>query len=151
MEENSFINALIRFIARREKRISNFTRCDKELREAIQWWNDSHQTQQNLLLTEIEWELNPSIASQMGGVWDSQIRTVRSTLNSTLMNQVLDDERLDTIFAEVKNIVNNRPLTPVSEDLTGLHDLAPNDLLRPGQRFTAPSGEFDHLAIYGKR
>lgn len=75
MEGDSFINALIRFIAKRgtpKKTLSdngtNFTRGDDELREVIQRWNDSHETQQDLLLIEIEWELNPPAAPQMGVV-----------------------------------------------------------------------------------
>jgi hypothetical protein len=56
-----------------------------------------------------------------------------------------------TIFAEVENIVNSRPLTPVSDGPTDLATLTPNDLLRRGQGFTSPPRECNHLDTYGKR
>jgi hypothetical protein len=74
-------------------------------------------------------DINPPYASHMGGSWERQIRTVRQVLNAILLNQVLDDERLDTLFAEVEGIVNSRPVTNVSEDPNDFHPLSPNDLL----------------------
>ncbi|XP_070548362.1 uncharacterized protein [Ptychodera flava] len=146
MDGDSFINALIRFIARRgkPKKIrsdngSNFVGGNKELRESIKKRNDSNSTRQELLMREIEWEFNPPTASHMGGVWEREIRTVRSILVSLLRNQVLDDERLDTIFAEVENVVNSRPLTVVSDDSRDAPALTPNDLLRPGEGHMSPS------------
>ena len=68
-----------------------------------------------------------------------------------MRNQVILDERLDIIFVEVENVVNNRPLTPVSEDLTDLCIWIPNDFLGPGQRFTESLEEFDRLETYRKR
>ncbi|XP_070546561.1 uncharacterized protein [Ptychodera flava] len=140
MDGDSFINALIRFIARRgkPKKIrsdngSNFVGGNKELRESIKKWNDSNSTRQELLIREIEWEFNPPTASHMGGVWERQIRTVRSILVSLLRNQVLDDERLDTIFAEVENLVNSHPLTIVSDDSKDAPALTPNDLFPYGK------------------
>ena len=43
--------------------------------------------------------------------------------------QVLDDERLDTVFCEVESIVNGRPLTKVSDDPRDSEPLTPNHLL----------------------
>ncbi|XP_077997425.1 uncharacterized protein LOC144450653 [Glandiceps talaboti] len=158
MDGDSFINALIRFIARRgkPKKIrsdngSNFVGGNRELRESIQRWNDSQKTRQELLIRQIEWEFNPPTASHMGGAWERQIRTVRSVLMSILRNQVLDDERLDIIFAEVENVVNSRPLTPVSDDNKDSHALTPNDLLRPGEGNLSSPGIFGSKDAYGRR
>lgn len=158
LEADSFLNALIRFIARknqprkiRSDNGTNLVRGNKELRDTIREWNENHKTKEELLIREIEWEFNPPAASHMGGVWERQIRTVRNALNTTLRNQVLDDERLETLFAEVENVINSRPLTHVSEDPSDLKALTPNDLLRPGHGFTGPPGEFSRLDAYGKR
>jgi hypothetical protein len=67
------------------------------------------------------------------------------------MNQVLDDERLDTIFAEVEGIVNSRPLTVVSDDPNDFHPLTPNDLLHLGKGFTSPPGNFGRKDAFGRR
>ena len=58
--------------------------------------------QKHLLKKEIEWEFNPPRASHIGGIWERQIRTVRKVMESLLKGQVLDDERLTTLFCEIR-------------------------------------------------
>ena len=79
-------------------------------------------------------EIQPPYASHMGGVWEQMIRSVRKVMTNLLHKQIIDDERLDTIFCEVESILNNRPLTPVSEDAYDLTLFTPNHLLllKPG-------------------
>ncbi|XP_038049672.1 uncharacterized protein LOC119723185 [Patiria miniata] len=85
------------------------------------------------------------------GVWERQIRTVRKVINSLLKDQVLDDERLDTLFCEVESVVNGRPVTPVSDSPDDAETLTPNHLLllRAGQ--PAPTGNFIKQDAYGRR
>ncbi|KAK8401155.1 hypothetical protein O3P69_002726 [Scylla paramamosain] len=45
-------------------------------------------------------------------------------------SQVLDEARLNTLFFETEEVINSRPLTPVSEDPYDLEALTPNHLLR---------------------
>jgi len=87
----------------------------------------------------------------MGGVWERQISTVRKVLNSTMKDQVLNDEQLDTLFCEAESVVNSRPITPVSSDHKDNEPLTPNHLLtlRAGQK--GPPGKFSKNDIYGKR
>jgi hypothetical protein len=159
MDADSFINALVRFCSRRgvPKRIrsdngSNFVGANRELRDSIARWNDSHRFKEYLQQNFIEWKFNPPTASNMGGVWERNIRTARKVLNAILLKQTLDDERLDTIFAEVENIVNSRPLTVVSSDPKDKPPLTPNDLLRPyAPSFKSPLGEFGKKDQFGKR
>ena len=47
-------------------------------------------------------------------------------------SQVVDDDRLSTLFCEAEAIVNSRPLTPASEDPSDLQALTPDQLLRQG-------------------
>ena len=61
LDANSFINALMRFVARRgyPKRIrsdngTNFIGGEKEVRKSIKEWNDDNKLRKNLLLNEIE-------------------------------------------------------------------------------------------------
>lgn len=66
----------------------------------------------------------------MGGVWERQIRTIKKVLLAVVGNQTLDDEQLSTFFCVVEEIVNGRPITPVSDDPKDLEALTPLHLLR---------------------
>ena len=61
----------------------------------------------------ITWITNPPTASHMGRVWERQIRTARSILNTLLKThgRSLNDEALHTLLIEVEAIVKSRPMT----------------------------------------
>jgi len=158
LDSDSFVSAFIRFTARRRipelvrsDNGSNFVGGEKEIRDSIRRWNASHKLSDHMLMKEIVWKFNPPAASHMGGVWERQIRTVRKAINVVMNNQVLDDERLDTIFSEVESIVNGRPLTPVSDDPLDLEALTPNHLLLLHQGNSAPQGDFSLKDTYRRR
>ena len=74
LDTDSFINAMRRFIARRgqpeEVRSDNggsFVRGEKELREAIEGWNQ-HKIGEFLLQQNVKWTFNPPGGSHHGGV-----------------------------------------------------------------------------------
>ena len=82
LDTDSFINAMRRFIARRgqpeEVRSDNggnFVRGEKELREAIEGWNQ-HKIGEFLLQQKVKWTFNPPGGCHHGGVWERCIRTV---------------------------------------------------------------------------
>ena len=70
----------------------------------------------------------PPQASHQGGVWERVIRSVRKILRALLGNQIVNDETLLTVMAEVEKILNDRPLTRLSEDPNDLEPLTPNHL-----------------------
>lgn len=76
--------------------------------------------------------MNPPSASHMGGVWERQIRTIRSVL-SAILNQSarrLDTTSLRTLLYEVMAIINSRPLSAEHlNDPTGPEPLTPNHIL----------------------
>ena len=59
------------------------------------------------------WKRNPSLASNMRGVWEYQIRSTCSILNSLLKihGSKLIEESLQTLAVEVEAIFSSRPLT----------------------------------------
>ena len=76
--------------------------------------------------------MNVPSSSYMGGVWERQIRTVRSVLSPLLQNNglQLDDESLRTLMSEVEAIINSRPLAVnLLKDPGSLSPLTPNHLL----------------------
>ncbi|XP_022801248.1 uncharacterized protein LOC111338948 [Stylophora pistillata] len=157
MDAESFINATRRFIARRGRpeeirsdNGGNFVKGEKELRKAVQEWNQN-QIHEFLLQQEIKWTFNPPAASHHGGVWERCIRTVRKVMKALLKQQVLDDEGLSTLMCEVESIVNGRPITKVSDNAKDLNALTPNHLLLLRAGTTIPPGVFCKDDNYGCR
>ena len=118
MDTESSINALRRFISRRGRpeeirsdNGGNFVKGEKELREALQQWNQA-QIHDYLLQRDVRWIFNPPAASHHGGVWERCIRTVRKVMKALLKEQVLDDEGLCTLTCEVESIVNGDQWNP---------------------------------------
>ena len=107
---------------------TNFVGADRELRECIERWNQDEILK---ILTQkgIQWLFNPQAAPHMGRVWKKLVRSCKRALNAVLKNQVLTDEVLATVMAEVESLVNNRALNEVSSDVDGLEAITPNHFL----------------------
>lgn len=148
LSTDSFINAMRRFIARRgqvkEFRSDNGTNlvagC-KELNAEIKAWNMA-QINEELMQKKIVWKFNPPAASHFGGVWERQIRTIRQVFSALLKEQILDGESLCTLMCEVEAIINGRPLTPMSGDISDLSPITPNHILQLRAGSTCPPGVF---------
>ena len=158
LDADAFINAMTRFSSRRgpPSRIrsdngTNMIGANRELRDAVQEWNSSNTVRNVFLQKHIEWEFNPPAASHMGGVWERQIRTVRKVLQVVIGSQVLDDERLHTLFCAVEEIVNGRPITTVSNDPRDLEALTPLHLLRMGPDTLSTGGDHTMTETYRRR
>lgn len=157
LDTDSFINALRRFISRRgmpEKIVSdngtNFTGGERELRESIASLNE-RQVKEFLQQRGIEWQFNPPTASHMGGVWERMIRSIRKILKNLLQEQVVCDEVLLTVIAEVEAILNARPLTQLSLDPRDEEPLTPNHLLLMRSSPNVVPGVFVKEDGYGRR
>ena len=117
----SFINALGRFTAIRgpmrllcSDRSTNFIGACKEL----QINTEDPELKVHLQDKVCPWSFNPSHSSHMGGVWERMIGVARRILDAILQkeNCRLTHEVLVTLMAEVMEIMNARPLVPVSSD-----------------------------------
>ena len=164
METDSFINALRRFIGRRGSIRSmrsdnggNFVGAGNELKKALSELD--HDKIRGFLQTEgadwIEWERNPPAASHMGGVWERQIRSVRSILSSLMKTHghMLNDESFRTLIVEAEAIVNSRPLTVDSlSDPDSPNPLSPTNILTLKPKVTqGPPGVFQNADLYCRK
>ena len=129
---------------------TNFVGGVRELRRAMNEWN-KEEISDHLLQKNVKWIFNPPGASHMGGVWERQIRTVRSVLNTVLSQQAPDDEGLMTLFCCVESIVNGRPITKLSDDPKDPLPLTPNHLLLLRASPSLPPGAFVKQDVYRRR
>ncbi|XP_060555752.1 uncharacterized protein LOC132716484 [Ruditapes philippinarum] len=157
LSTDSFIAALQRFISRRglpEKVYSdngtNLVSGDCELRKSLREWNQS-EIGQFMLQREIEWNFNPPSASHMGGIWERMIRSTRAILRSLVKEQLLTDEQLLTVVTEVEKILNDRPITRVSDDPKDPPVLTPSMILLLKSNTCIPRGIFRKEDTYAKR
>ncbi|XP_068704648.1 uncharacterized protein [Montipora foliosa] len=157
LDTDSIINALRRFIARRGQPLQmrsdnggNFVIGERELREAVDEWNQT-KIHSFLLSNNIKWIFNPPAASHHGGVWERCIRTTRKVMKALLKEQPLNDEGLLTLLAEVESIINGRPITKVSDDPKDSDALTPNHLLLLRSGTSLPPGLFVKGDNYSRR
>lgn len=161
MDASSFICALRRFSAIRGPvskircdRGTNFVGGKSELEQSLT--EADHQKIQRYSSEHgCEWVFNPPHASHFGGVWERQIRTIRSVLDSMLTqigSPQLTHELLATLMAEVAAIVNSRPLTTVPSDTEEAQPLSPSMLLTAKERpLNPPPGDFVPEDLYARR
>ena len=161
LETDSFINALRRFICRRGSvreircdRGTNFIGAEAELKKAIEEMDDQ-EIKAELLKESIDWIKNPASASNFGGVWERQIRSIRNVMNGLIREHGsrLDEDSLRTFICEAEYTINNRPLTV--ETLSDPHSappLSPNMLLTGKTRLVLPPpGEFKREDLYYRK
>ncbi|XP_053272740.1 uncharacterized protein LOC128430658 [Pleuronectes platessa] len=154
MTTDAFINALRSFIAIRGMvrqircdRGTNFAGARREFDEALR-----EMDQEELKELGCEFIMNTTASSHMGGVWERQIRTIRSVLTSILEQSAkqLDCSSLRTFLYEVMAIVNSRPLTTDNlNDSSSPEPLTPNHILTMKSTIISPPpGKFVKEDIY---
>ena len=79
----------------------------------------------------IQWTFSTPTASHHNGAVESMVKSVKTSLNKLLKNQVYKEEEFRTIFAQITTLVNSRPLWPVSDGDIFQPPITCNDLLRP--------------------
>lgn len=164
LDMSSFINALPHFICHRgpvcqlrSDQGSNFVVAKRDLKEAVSEFDDN-QIKEELFKNNCDWitfKITVPSASHMGGIWEGQIRTVRSVLSAILERNgaQLDDESLRTYLSECEAIINSRPLTVTNlKHPSSLEPLTPNHLLTLKSKVVLPPpGMFKTLDLYSRK
>jgi hypothetical protein len=147
MTTDAFINALRCLIAIRGPVRQIRSDCGTNFIGVLKEFDVDVFSQEN----KIDFVTNVPNASHMGGVWERQIRTIRSALNSMLAIHKcrLDSTTLRTFFYEVMAIINGRPLNALDDNNT---PLTPNQLLTMKSKIICPPpGQFDDSDVYSKK
>ena len=86
-----------------------------------------------------EWKTVEPGCQWRNGLAEAAVKLMKSTLETTLTSHTtLTYAELDTVFASVSNIVNQRPIAVRSFTEEDLHGICPNDLLLGRSRNTVP-------------
>ena len=127
LSSEDFIMAFVRFCNRKRRpkivytdNGTNFV-GSVNLFKTIDWKEVERRTQQE----RIHWQFNPPSAPWWGGWWERLIRSVKDLLKRMLGFGKLTYCQLETCVCEVEAVMNNRPLTYVTEDQDDLIPLTP--------------------------
>ena len=163
LDTDSFVLALRRFLSTRGKVRSirsdngrDFVGTNNAMKKAFSEIEDDRV--EKFLHTQscewITWDFNTPNASHMGGVWERQIRTVRSIFTSLMKShcEALNDESLSTLVKEVECIINSRPITVENLNDPDSLPLSPHQLLTlKTKAVLSPPGEFQKQGVYCRK
>ena len=134
LETNAFLCAFSRFIARRGKpekvfsdNATNIRGAQEELRNMVTSLNgpaDSYAQSKGFT-----WHFHPPLGSHHGGHYERLIRSIRETLLGLTTQQEMTEDNLTTFFCEIEKILNDRPLTQISNDPNDQTPLTPSLIL----------------------
>ena len=134
-DTDAFINTLCRFIRRRGRprhmysdNGTNFKGTTNELKEFIQTI-DKEKVTDFATSEKITWTFNPPASPHMGGAWERLVRSAKEVMYGLTKDHVLTDPQLLTFVTEAEYILNSRPLTHLSDDVSDLEALTPNHVL----------------------
>lgn len=157
LNTDACINALRRFICRRgtvksirSDQGTNFIGAERELEESVKAL-ENDKIQKTLLKNGIAWTFNPPSGAHHGGVWERLIKSVKKVLYYVLKEQTLDDDCLHTALCEVEAVINDRPISTVTNDPNDLEPLTPNHLLQLKTSPIMPPGLFHKEDLYSQR
>ncbi|KAI5748367.1 hypothetical protein M8J77_024789 [Diaphorina citri] len=139
LSTETFLAALRRFVARRgvvkvlySDQGTNFVGASNTLNELYklldsQSYKDAFQKE--LLDQRIEFRFNPPSSPHFGGLWESNVRQVKSHLYKVVGSQILTYEEMNTVLVEIEAILNSRPLCQNDSDSSAPQALTPAHFL----------------------
>lgn len=78
---------------------------------------------------EIKFEFNPPGAPHFGGLWESNVKAVKTHLKRVTGNTTLTFEELNTLLVQIEGLLNSRPIAPISDDIDDINVLTPGHFL----------------------
>jgi len=83
-----------------------------------------------LHVQNIVWKFNPPTASWWGGWWERLIRSLKDLLRRMIGTAKLTRKELEVCMAEISQVMNDRPLTTLTENSMDLIPLTPSMFMR---------------------
>lgn len=135
----NFLQAFKRFLARRglcttlyTDHGSNFIGAKTALKDIYKLLasQEFEQNLMNLLANRgIEWKMIPPSAPHMGGIWESNIKNVKTHLYKVVGAQLLTYEEMNTLLIQIEAVLNSRPLCILTSEPGEITPLTPAHFL----------------------
>lgn len=90
-----------------------------------------------LAIHNTKFVFNPPAAPWMGGIWERNIRSLKTHLRKVVLDRKLTYEGYSTVLIQIEAVLNSRPLCPLSENPAEMEALTPGHFLI-GEALTAP-------------
>ena len=97
--------------------------------EDLQRLFKSETLQRELEHHNVTWRFIPKRAPWYGGFWEQMVGLTKQAIKRTLGRAFVTLQQLETIITEIEAMLNDRPLTYVSTDLSDPEPLTPSHLL----------------------
>lgn len=143
-----FLNALKRFISRRGKCESilsdngkNFVGANNVLRSLGEFLSNTEFQSKivNFNVNQgISWKFLPPHSPHMGGLWEANVKSIKTHLKVVINETLLSFEELYTVLTQIEAILNSRPLCPLSDTPDDLEVLTPGHFLIGTSLLTLP-------------
>ena len=131
---------------------SNFTGATTELKEFyVKLEKEEAKIIDATTSLRIKWTFNPPAAPHMVGSWERSVCSTKEVLFGLVKDHVLTDPQLYTILTKAEMIINSRPLTHLSDDVSDLEPLTPNHVLLGMHRNWSSLADTSELDITSRR
>lgn len=156
LDTDSFLMSLRRFIARRGRPFellsdcgTNFKGGERELKEAFS--TITPHLKEHLENQQIKFHFNPPNAPHFGGMWEREVRSIKSALKVVLGAQTVTEEVLVTVLTEIEGILNSKPIGYVSADISDPDPITPNLLLMGRRDASLPQAVYAGTELLSRR
>ncbi|XP_044760769.1 uncharacterized protein LOC123318219 [Coccinella septempunctata] len=145
LSSDAFLAGFRRFIGRRGICKNIYSDCGKNFIGSDKYLKNIY-----ALVAEkeaIRWHFNPPSAPHMGGLWEANIKVVKTHLKRVTGSQILTYEEMNTVLVQIEAVLNSRPLTPLSSDPNDLSVLTPAHFLISEPLTTIPDPDTSDVPI----
>ena len=153
----NFLAAFKRFIARRGQvsviyldNGTNFIGAKAELNNLYKLLASDEYTRlvSDVLVNQgVEWYTNPPSAPHFGGIWEANVKSLKTHLRKTLGAQLLTYEEMNSLLVQIEAVMNSRPLCVLSSDPADPIALTPSHFLTLGSVGHLPAQDISSLNV----
>ncbi|XP_062713798.1 uncharacterized protein LOC109415410 [Aedes albopictus] len=150
-----FLSALHRFVGRRgnvsdlySDNGTNFTGAAKELIELKNLLKSQALEQKvNEFCQQrgTNWHFIAPRAPHQGGLWESNVKSMKNHLYKSLSESHLTYEEMNTLLIQIEAILNSRPLIPMNDDPLDYEALSPGHFLVGRELTSVAEPNYEHL------